>query len=231
VSSDDEREDTHMTARFSWSLLPFLLFGCVAAPRPDPAPEPDAGAVSAILEGLHSPDPARKALARSLLEEIGPPGAPALRRILTRRLESADPFILELVASLDTRESLLADAAQDQILLRGPRATPDLWEALLTTESLTLAYRALGILARLEGTARVGSAVEALCTWRSAPKWLDKISTFPHAAARLWDASREPTLTRRSRKLTEDVTIREFLAEIDEAKSPTIFFPPQTRRE
>jgi hypothetical protein len=154
------------------------------------------------------------------LDDLGPAGAPALRGLLTRRTEPPDPFIQELVSSLEARENLLADAARDQILLRGRRAAPDLWEALLSTESPVLAVRALETLARVEGPARVCSALEALWTWGAAPKWLDQVHAFPNAPARLdvaTEADGEPTLDRRTRKLTDDATIREFLAEIDQA--------------
>ncbi len=209
-----------MTVHSSPSLLLFLLAGCVAAPRPDRASASDAEAISAVLEGLYSPDPARRALARTLLDDLGPAGAPALRGLLTRRTEPPDPFIQELVTSLDARENLLSDAARDQILLRGRRAAPDLWEALLSTESPVLALRALKTLARMEGPARVRSALEALRTWGAAPKWLDQVLALPNAAARLAvarEADGEPTLDRRTRKLTDDATLREFLAEIDQA--------------
>jgi len=209
-----------MTAPSSSSLLLFLLAGCVATPRPETAPEPDAEAVSAVLEGLHSSDPARRALARSLLDDIGPAGAQALRGLLTRRMEPADPFCRDLVASLESRESLLAECARDQILLRGPRAAPDLWEALLATESPVLALRALETLMQMEGPARVRSALEALWVWGAAPKWLDQVPAFPSARTRLAvtrEADGEPTFDRRTRKLTESATIREFLADINEA--------------
>jgi hypothetical protein len=223
-----------MTARSSSFLLLLSLAGCVAARRPDREPEPDAGFVWAVVEQLHSPDPARRALAESLLDEIGPAGGPTLRGLLTRRTEQPDPFIRELIASLDAGENLLADAARDQIALRGRRAAPDLWEALLATESPVLAVRALELLARLEGPARVGSAVEALWAWGSAPEWLDQVSAFASAQKRLapvWEPDGEPTFVRRSRKLTEEVTMHEFLEEIDKASAiPAVTFVVQEER-
>src|SRR5436190_17077414 len=179
------RRNPGMTARSSASLVLFLLAGCVAASRPDRASASNAEAISAVLEDLYSPDPARRALARTLLDDLGTAGARALRGLLTCRTEPPDPFIQQLVTSLDTREKLLANLAKNQILLRGRRAAPDLWEALLSTESPVLALRALETLLRLEGPARVHSALEALRTWGAAPKWLDQVPAFPNAAARL----------------------------------------------
>jgi hypothetical protein len=182
-----------------------------------------------VVELLESPDRARRALARSLLEEIGPAGAPVLRRLLTHSSEPTDPSLQELVARLDAQESDPADDAQEQILLRGRRAAPVLWEALLRAESPALANRALLILERLEGTTRVRSAVETLWAWGAAPKWLDPGPALPPAATRLAgvrEADGEPTLAQRSRKLTENITLRKFVAEIDEeSKLQDVFFP------
>ena len=236
MTSHDEKEGAAMTVRSFVPLVLFLISGCVPAPRPNPASEPEDGAVWAVVEALESPDPVRRALARSLLEEIGPAGAPVLRRLLTRGSEPADPSLQELVASLDAPESPFADTAQDQILSQGRRAAPVLWEALLTTASTALALRAVVILERLEGPTRVRSVVETLWSWGWAPRWLDPGPDVPPAAARLAavrEAEGEPTLARRSRKLTDNATLREFVADIDEASRllPVVFVEQVERIE
>jgi hypothetical protein len=211
--------------------LSLLLLSACAAPEGTPREQgPDAQAVSLIVENLYSKDASRRAVAAALVEDVGPAGGPVLRAMLTRRSGPADPFVAGLIAALGEDEPVLVGAACEQLRLRGGRVVPDLWEAMLRTESPTLALHALELLAREEGAPRVRAAIEALRTWGAGPRVLAGGSAIPVPSERLYTRVQDERgdLTRPGRfaKLTDDATMRDVFQEIESAERLQKFEAP-----
>jgi hypothetical protein len=217
-------------------FLSLLLLSACAAPEGTPREQgPDAQTISLIVENLYSKDASRRAVAAALVEDVGPAGGPVLRAMLTRRSGPADPFVADLIAALGEDEKVLVGAACEQLLLRDGRVVPDLWEAMLMTESPKLALHALELLTRKVGAPRVRAAIEALRIWGAGPRVLAGGSAFPVPSERLYtsvhDEGGDLTQPGRFARPTEDATMREFLQEIESAERLQPIEPVQDVRE
>lgn len=179
-----------MAIRSALGALLLSTLGCAFAGPPPPAPPaplsaraPEEASLRVLLEALREGILTRKEAALQLLVDAGPPAAPVLRSMLTRRDLPADPIVADLIRSLQIEEGALRRVAIDQLFLRGKAVEPDLWDAIFTTESREVVLLCVEILTLMEGDhPPVALVVDVLWNWSVLPS---SSATREGAAARI----------------------------------------------
>ena len=127
--------------------------GCateIPLPPGQAAPELDEYTIGFLVDNLMIAHGSSLDMTKALLRESGPGALAALRKLLIRREEPSDPFVADVIQALHSDEPILRRVALDQLLLRGDRTAPDLWEAVLTSESQKIVLLSVDLLGRLE---------------------------------------------------------------------------------